>query len=348
MRKMWKFLRARMGGGQRGQVLILVAVGMVAIFGLVGMAVDVGQLVYTKADMQKTADAAAFAGAQDLPSSSAATNMANVYVGMNASNTSATIKISQTHNPNDTIRVTAMRRVNYTFLRALGLSGADVSASATVRVGAYGGGSGLVPWGLVASSNKDFLGNACFNGMVNGVPTFKQNQLCVLKYGAGTSAGGDFGALALDGGGGNIYRDSVSTGTKNSFHLGQQVNAETGNKEGPTGQGISARFALALPATCNTNDRNKILHTSSKGVTSITPGCEYHPRIIIIPVVDKIDNPSKSTILGFAFMFLHGPFGSGGQTGVHTEFVTFVTAIPGGNYTGPVNGSTSTTILLVE
>lgn len=330
---------------ESGQMLVLMVAGLAALVAIVGLAVDVGQVVFTRTDLQKVADAAAFAGAQDLPNSSAATSAANTYVGLNANNTSASVVISSTTNANDTIQVTATRKVDYAFLRLVGLQGRTVSAKAKVRYGVYNGGSGIVPWGLVASNNKDFLGNNCFNGFVNGVPTFKQNQKCVLKYGAGSSSGGDFGALALDGTGASNYRDDIANGSSKTFVKGQKVEAQTGNMVGPTGQGIADRLAIAPPATCNTNDRNKILKTTN-GVTSIIPGCENHPRIVVIPVVDKIDNPNLSTILGFAFMFLHGEAGGGGHTSVETEFVTFVTDIPGGVYNGTGSGSTS--IKLVE
>jgi Flp pilus assembly protein TadG len=332
---------------ESGQMLVLMGAGLAAFVAIVGISVDVGQVVFTRTDLQKVADAAAFAGAQDLPSASSATTNANTYVGLNASNTTAAVAISQTYNANDTIQVTATRKVDYAFLRVVGLKGTTVSARAKVRVGTYNGGSGIVPWGLVASSNKDFLGNNCFDKMVDGVPTFKQNQKCTLKYGAGSNSGGDFGALALDGTGANEYRDDIVKGSTKKFEKGQKVEAQTGNMVGPTGQGIADRLAIAPPSTCNTNERNQILHTVD-GKTSIVAGCENHPRILIIPVVDKIDNPAQSTILGFAFMFLHGEAGGGGHTSVEMEFVSFVTAIPGGSYNGPANGSSSTAILLVE
>lgn len=330
---------------EAGQMLVLMVAGMAAFIAIVGLAVDVGQIVFTRTDLQKVADAAAFAGAQDLPNASAATASANTYVGLNAANTSATVVISSATNANDTIQVTATRNVKYAFLRVLGLSGTNVSAKAKVRYGVYNGGSGIVPWGLVASNNKDFLGNNCFNGFVNGVPTFKQNQKCVLKYGAGSNSGGDFGALALDGTGADNYRDDIAHGSSKTFLKGQKVEAQTGNMVGPTGQGISDRLAIAPPSTCNTNDRNKILKTDASGKTSIVAGCENHPRIVIIPVVDKIDNPNLSTILGFAYMFLHGQAGGGGQASVETEFVTFVTDIPGGVYNGTGSGSTSVRLI---
>lgn len=337
----------RVWNREDGQALILLVAGFAAFCGLVGLAIDIGQIVYVKSDLQKTADAAAFAGAQDLPSSSGATEVAHAYVGLNAADATANVQISQTHNPNDTIRVTARRQVNFTFLRVIGLSGTEVEATAVARVGTYNGGSGIVPWGLVASDNKDFLGNSCFNGFAGGMPTFKQNQKCVLKYGAGSNSGGDFGALALDGTGASNYRDDIAKGSDKAFYKGQKVEAQTGNMQGPTGQGIDDRLSTPAPASCPGYDRDDILKTVG-GETSILPGCENHPRLMIIPVVDKIDNPNLSTILGFAYMFLHGETNKGGQTAVEAEFVKFVTAVPGGNYSGPADGTAATAVMLIE
>lgn len=335
--------------GESAQMLVLMGAGLAAFIAIVGLSVDVGQVVFTRTDLQKVADAAAFAGAQDLPSASAATTNANSYVGLNASNTSAAVAISQTYNANDTIQVTATRKVDYAFLRVVGLSGTTVSAKAKVRVGTYNGGTGLVPWGLVASSEEDFLGNACFAGFDGDTPLFNQNTMCTLKYGAGENSGGDFGIVALDGTGSDIYEDGIINGSKTEYNVGDQVNPQTGNNVGKTRSGIDGRLAKPLPEDCQTNVRDEILHTDpSTGLTSIVSGCETHPRIMIIPVLDKIANPQASTIVGFAFMYLHSVSGNGGHTKINAEFVSFTTFIPGGNYAGPVDGQSSTAIMLIE
>ena len=333
---------------ERGQALIIFAAGLVALCGLVGMAVDVGQVVYTRTDLQKVADAAALAGAQDLPNASTATASAGGYVSSNGSGgTTATIALTATYSPNDTITVTAMRRVSYTFLKVVGLDGADVSAKATARAGSYSGGAGLLPWGFVASnnSNSTLLQNPCYLGNdANGIPMFKQNQACTLKYGAGSSSGGDFGALALGATGASTYEFNIAHGSTRTFKVGDLVDAETGNMVGPTQQGISDRFALPAPSGCPGNDRNQVLLTNADGSVSIRPGCESSSRIGIIPVVDQINNPAKSTIKGFAFVYLTGIDGHGGSTGVSCEFVKFVTAIPKGVYTGTSAGATMVTL----
>ena len=113
-----------------GQVLILFAGGLVAFLGIVGLSIDVGQLMYTKTDLQKLADASALAGAQDLPLSTAnATTAANAYSTKNGGATTAiTFGIA-----NSTITVKATRHVDYMFLRVVGLTGHDVSAAATAK-----------------------------------------------------------------------------------------------------------------------------------------------------------------------------------------------------------------------
>lgn len=115
---------------EHGQALVLLAVGLVGFCGLVGMSIDVGQVVFTKTDVQKAADAAALAGSQDLPNSTVnATNDANTY----ASDNGGTVSAITFGANNTTITVTATRHVAYTFLKVLGLEGIDVSESATAK-----------------------------------------------------------------------------------------------------------------------------------------------------------------------------------------------------------------------
>lgn len=119
-------------GGEQGQVLALFAGALVLIMGLVGMSVDVGQLVYAKSDLQKVADAAALAAAQDLPSRADAQAAAASYATENGgSNTSATVSFGA---GNTSVTVVASRRVTFSFLRVLGIDGADPSARATVSL----------------------------------------------------------------------------------------------------------------------------------------------------------------------------------------------------------------------
>ena len=334
---------------EHGQAMVLFALGLAGTLGLVGMSVDVGQIVYTRTQIQNAADAAALAGAQALPNGQQAQETAFSYVTKNGGTAGAsTVQITQTYGANDTVRVTASKGVNYTFLRVLGLRGTTVSATAKVRAANYNGGSGLVPWGFIASNNNNstLLQNSCYLGQSGGVPQFKQNVSCTMKYGAGTSAGGDFGSIALDATGASTYRNAIANGSTKPYKVGDLVEAQTGNMQGPTNQGIDDRFSRPAPAGCAGHARNQVL-TTTDGVTSIRPGCETSPRIIIIPVVNQINNPAKSTILGFAFVYLTGSRTNGGHSQVTGEFVKFVTELPGGIYSG-TSASGATTLKFVE
>src|SRR4029078_11714821 len=58
--------------GERGQVLPLVAIALVAFLGICAFSIDVGYAYYAKRQLQSAVDSAALAGAQDLPSSTLA------------------------------------------------------------------------------------------------------------------------------------------------------------------------------------------------------------------------------------------------------------------------------------
>jgi hypothetical protein len=122
------------GVQERGQALVLFAGGLAVFLALVGMSIDVGQVVHARTDLQKMADAAAFAGAQELPVPGAANSEALKYVAANGSSSCSSdcVVITTMKEANDTITVTTKRRVNYSFLRVLGLSGYDVKARAKV------------------------------------------------------------------------------------------------------------------------------------------------------------------------------------------------------------------------
>ena len=51
----------------RGQILPLIVLMLVALLGIAAFAIDVGYAYYAKRQLQSATDAAALAGAQDLP-----------------------------------------------------------------------------------------------------------------------------------------------------------------------------------------------------------------------------------------------------------------------------------------
>jgi Putative Flp pilus-assembly TadE/G-like len=66
---------------ESGQVVVLVAVMLVALLGFAAVAIDVGYAYYAQRSLQASADAAALAGAQGLPDTAKAKSLALEYSG---------------------------------------------------------------------------------------------------------------------------------------------------------------------------------------------------------------------------------------------------------------------------
>lgn len=139
-RRSGKFSRLK---DSSGQVLALYVVALVALLGLAGLVVDVGHAFFVKRSLQAAADAAATAGASELPDPGAATATAQAYSGSsgganerdNISGVQTTVStkclsIAPCH-PVNAVVVEQSTKVNTFFARVLGIDSFDVSARAT-------------------------------------------------------------------------------------------------------------------------------------------------------------------------------------------------------------------------
>lgn len=85
MKKNCKSFVRRALDDQRGQMLVLVALGMLVLMGVAGLTIDAGHAYLVRDKLQSTADAAALAGADSVYTNSSAASVASQYV----TNTSA-------------------------------------------------------------------------------------------------------------------------------------------------------------------------------------------------------------------------------------------------------------------
>ncbi|MDX6620023.1 MAG: hypothetical protein QOK36_2409, partial [Gaiellales bacterium] len=69
--------------GERGQVLLVATLALLVLLGIAAFAVDVGYAYYAKRQLQSATDAAALAGAQDLPTAATAISTATSYAAAN-------------------------------------------------------------------------------------------------------------------------------------------------------------------------------------------------------------------------------------------------------------------------
>lgn len=344
------------GGNERGQTLALFAGVLILLFAAVGLVIDGGRLLAARSQAQSAADAGALAGAQLLPAPAATLATAHAYMmGNNPTSVHEHVVTSERYT-NDTLTVIVHQGVDFTFLRLLGMSGETVSAEAQSQRLVFSGGfkKNLVPWGIVASSSPDrsIRQNACYNGNdTSGLPIFQLRTSCTIKYGSAGDVSAEFGPIRLQSGssGANDYRDAVTDGVSEPRYIGDVVQAETGNMVGPTADGVAARMSLPAPAGCSGTTRADVLIDNSDGTTSIRPGCEGSPRIIVVPLLDQLGASLNSRILGFAFMWLEGMETQGagaGHDAVVGEFISPITRLPDGTYDAPHSRGASAVALI--
>ena len=282
---MLKILRS-----QQGSVITLIALTMSVLIGFTAVVVDIGLLLANRAQLVNTADAAALAGAQDLPGDvSAAKASAEAYAARNGragDNVAVTVASDKLG-----ITTTVSRRVDLFFARIFGIFSSDIGSSAQVVLSPLSAYSGIVPFGVVKQE-------------------FVFGQRYTLKEGAGGGYEGNYGALALGGTGSINYRENIMNGYKNKIKIGDWLLTETGNMSGATREGVGARIGQDLGATFET------VATTS-------------PRIVVIPVIDSLPGNGRGEVLvvGFAAFYLEGAGGNGQDSYVTGRFLKL--AIPG-------------------
>jgi hypothetical protein len=140
--------------------MVLAAVGMTAICGMAGFAIDVGSWYQTHRKQQAIADASALAAAGDLPvSTSQATTDAQSFDAKNGGS-SPTISFSSTYMANDTVTVTSPTTASSTFLKVLGINSANIRASAIARAETLSSAWGAAPFAVI-NTQPELAGAGC-------------------------------------------------------------------------------------------------------------------------------------------------------------------------------------------
>jgi len=192
--------------------------------------------------------------------------------------------------------------VGFGFAKVLGIGSANVSASAKAIVGTAGGGTGVMPWALFP---------------LNG---YHYPDEVTLKYAPQSNQGGNFGALALDGTGANVYRTTIVNGSQRRINIGDMVATEPGNMSGPTRQGLSTRIG-----SDNTTFSQAVAANGDGTMRILTPNC---PRLVIVPVITALPRGGRTDveIKGFAQVFITSFGGNGNNSWVKAKFVKVVDA----------------------
>ena len=307
--------------GQSGQVLVMFAVLAAVLIGLVALVTDVGLILHERRQLQNTADAAALAGAIELPASTVlADSKAREWAEKNGIDLGAGDELTISVDPiENQVSVEVERESSFLFGRVLGLTVIDVHASATAQMGSPAALSNVLPFGVP----EDALNY--------GGPT-------VLKYDSNNPTNGNFGSLRIDGNGANVHEQSIKYGTENAICAISQaacddpiVSTQTGNLIGASRDGFTYRFDNTS-ADCD--EFGEVLIPQGDGTYRVNGPCNPFSgsseslRLVLVPVIDGFCNGSCDvTIQYFAVMFLEG-FNSTQCTGNSCEVTgTFVKAV---------------------
>lgn len=260
---------------EKGSAIVLVALAMVALLCIAGLAIDGSMLYMTKSKLQKVANAAALSGAQELTNSGEkVTKVVNdILAAHTESDSFEDLAILE----GKKVRVALSKRMPLSFSGLLGFEFVDVKAAAAASIAPMGRAVGAAPLGIDQSIPLEY---------------YKEYKLKTDSTGVSS---GNFGVLALGGSGARTYEENLKFGYQEEIKVGDVLSTETGNIAGKT---ISVVNELVKGCTYlpeNIGDRN----------------CS---RIILIPVYkeyNKTSNQLKSVeVTGFAYFYITQPMSS--------------------------------------
>jgi hypothetical protein len=117
---------------ERGQAIVLIALGLVVLIAAVGLATDATLIYKAKRDLQRTLDSSALAAAYKLPDQIAAKQAANEFARLHGYNTSTNplhFDFPSFDPPRKAVNVQGSTVVNFAFLSILGFHTMTVTAS---------------------------------------------------------------------------------------------------------------------------------------------------------------------------------------------------------------------------
>jgi hypothetical protein len=196
---MTRRLQAR---SERGQMLAIMAVSIVALCAMGAFVMDVGSWFQAHRATQTVSDSAALAGAQKLPLDPAAAQaLASEYGDKNGGGITEIAFETNTF-PNDTIRVRAERTAPGFLSRVLGIASVDVGADAKAR--AYNLGSARYAGPFAVWEGHPFiLGNA-------GCPCLGENFVTTVGLDTGNPSLGAFKIINIDGSYGGVGQTQLN------------------------------------------------------------------------------------------------------------------------------------------
>jgi len=290
----------RRAARERGQSLVIVTVFMFSLLGMAALAIDAGSWYQTKRSLQADADAAALAGASQLPISwSAAQTAAQAeYANNGQGSDSVTYQNTSNLTSNDTVTVTTSRANPSFFAKLFGINSATITATSKATVESYTkvvSTGQVMPWGVMQASWT--LGQQYSLYTDNTSP----------NNGALSLNGKDSNGNCQGTSGANDYSNEINGGLQVcDVSVGDTIPVKSGQNAGPTKQGIDQRITSWDPLSA-------IVQFTQNGQANILK--PNSPQLVILPVVVNAANGSNVwpngsgnvRVVGFAFFVLTSP-----------------------------------------
>ena len=173
----------------RGQATVLTLVFLVVLLGMAALVLDIGSWYRADRATQSTADAAALAGAQALPSSPTNANTLSLqYVTKNGGG-SPSVTFSTKYLTNDTVKVNVTKPAQGIFTKLFGVRTVTVGSHASARASLMDQAKYVAPIGVNILNPKLKGTSTC--------PCFGSTNLTTLPLGK-TGAPGAFDLLNID------------------------------------------------------------------------------------------------------------------------------------------------------
>jgi Flp pilus assembly protein TadG len=290
----------RRAARERGQSLVIITVFMFSLLGMAALAIDAGSWYQTKRSLQADADAAALAGASQLPISWSAAQTAAQAEYANNGNNSDSVTYQNTSNltTNDTVTVTTSRTNPSYFAKLFGFSNATITATSKATVESYTkivSNGQVMPWAVMQSSWT--LGQQYSLYTDNTSP----------NNGAVSINGKDVNGNCQGTSGANDYSNEINGSLQVcDVSVGDVLPVKSGQNSGPTKQGITQRITTWDPISA-------IVQFTQNGQANILK--PNSPQLVILPVVVNAADGSTTwpggsgnlRVVGFAFFVLTSP-----------------------------------------
>jgi Flp pilus assembly protein TadG len=281
---------------ESGQTIVLLAVMITLLLGVCGFVIDGGNWMVNRRQVQNAADAAALAGAARIPSGSmAATDAAKAQYTENGLATDSLDVTNTTYmTSNDSVTVTATRKVNTFFTSIFGLDQVTETATARATIESFTtlNGPNAMPWGVLQGTYVPGQPYSIYTKTTSNA----NNGALSLPYVASSTCPVPSGA--------NQYQNEID-GTLQPcpITLGETLTTKPGDNSGPTAQGLNSRIT-----SWETIDQ--IVQFNSDGTATLLD--PNSPQLVLIPILTNPSGQSEwpngtsspMTVVGFAYFVI--------------------------------------------